>query len=603
MLLAAGMFAACSDSLEDGGAGQENGGAASMGEGYVKLAINTPSTSGISRADDGSADLEDGEDNEYNVENAIIAFFKAGSSVTDPETSAKFVKAYTFNKDELSVGASDETPQVTRKVFTLSEAPNVGADEQLYALVILNYDGTLVKFENKTLTVGKANITTNSTLADFQTAVDATVESLIGGAGKNKFTMTNAPLSDKTGAENMSSAKAHILVPVTVYKSESDANNAPASPIYVERAVAKVTLTGFGDDKTIAVKPKSGEETDDKVKLLGWVLNTTNKSTKLVRDVSGFKSAGGWLASDNSNNAARFAGTMAVNAQFTSESSNYYRIYWAEDGNYKYDATNVTDLETHFNVYYRGKMPASGGWNTNIVTTSADNACYCLENTMDFSKQLTYQTTGILIKAEYLAKFGDQDATTAQSFFVAKGEKHPEQEVGSVSAFVDYVMTKADEALDGDNKFSSAGLSIKSGLESGTYKDITEVFEFTATDTKLQAQQEAVKAVVGGAIQYYKDGVCYYDALIRHFQDATDKVSLPDGYADEKDYTLAQLGRYGVVRNNWYEVNISSISGPGSPDVDEPDPQDPDPDDKSEGYMNVSINILSWAKRTQDVDL
>lgn len=67
MLLAAGMFAACSDNLEDTGAGNAGGTTPVTGEGYVKVAINMPTTSGgMSRADDGSyVDLDDGLENEY----------------------------------------------------------------------------------------------------------------------------------------------------------------------------------------------------------------------------------------------------------------------------------------------------------------------------------------------------------------------------------------------------------------------------------------------------------------------------------------------------------------------------------------------------------
>ena len=68
-----------------------------------------------------------------------------------------------------------------------------------------------------------------------------------------------------------------------------------------------------------------------------------------------------------------------------------------------------------------------------------------------------------------------------------------------------------------------------------------------------------------------------------------------------ESYTDAKhLGRYGVVRNNWYEINITRISGPGLPEIEDPDP---DPDDGTEGFVKCAINVLSWARRTQNVEL
>ena len=58
------------------------------------------------------------------------------------------------------------------------------------------------------------------------------------------------------------------------------------------------------------------------------------------------------------------------------------------------------------------------------------------------------------------------------------------------------------------------------------------------------------------------------------------------------------LGRYGVLRNNWYDLKIGSIKTLGSP-VPLDYSADGTPDDELEGYINVKINIMSWAKRTQ----
>ena len=60
------------------------------------------------------------------------------------------------------------------------------------------------------------------------------------------------------------------------------------------------------------------------------------------------------------------------------------------------------------------------------------------------------------------------------------------------------------------------------------------------------------------------------------------------------------LGRYGVVRNNWYELQVSAIKNLGSPTI----PTAPEnPDDENQYYLTFKVNIHSWAKRVQNVIL
>lgn len=610
MLSATLIMAACSDSLDESTNTPVQGPV--VGEGYVKVAINMPTTSGNStRSNDseGGEDvtLEDGDPKEYNVENAILAFFKCNKTLdsgTTPETQATFVKAYALTKGDLGITGSTETPQVTEQVSVITEAPKVSDGEQLYVLAILNTNNDIVSVtDNGNLTVNKTELKEEAsspiTLSKLQGEITSTVDKFIG-SDKNQFTMTNAPLSDKAGVDsNIANAKAYTLVPVTVYDTKAQATAGNVAKIYVERVVAKVTLTTDSYKTTINV---SGDgNSGDQVQITGWCLNVTNNSTKLVRDVSGFKATDdGWLVSANENSPARFAGTRGINASFgVASESSYYRIYWAEDCNY----TSAT-LSEDFTTYSSMNAPATTAWN-GLSTSTASNACYCLENTMNYDQQIQNRTTGVLIKTNYLTKFPGETEASAKSFFICgtSSTKYPEAAIsGGSDAFVTYVMTEANKLItNNEYKIQEGGLSLQNNLASGTYTDITQVFTFTATDDQLTAQQNAVKTVVGSRISYYKDGEnYYYSSLIRHFQD-DEGVDIPtSGIASANDYTLKHLGRYGVVRNNWYEININSISGPGDPVI--PEPGD-DPDDTAEGYINCTINVLSWAKRSQNVDL
>lgn len=613
MLLAAGMFAACSDDLGD--AGDMGGNAPDATEGYVRVAIHTPTTTGsMTRAEDGSADLEDGTANEYKITDGVIAFFKAAKGETNPDANATFVSAYSLNG--LTVQGGDGQ-QVTEKVVTVSKAPKVDKEEQLYALVILNTPPVVVVVgaDDHSLTLGGTALTATSKLSDFTTALANQTLATYTGVNNDDFTMCNAPLSDIAGNNlavdnNAANAVARTLVPVTVYPTQNEAEGNEAARIYVERVVAKVTLKGFNyapSKYTKTVKNTAGVYAGDIVQLEGWTLNVTNKSTALVRNVSGFSTAG-WLAAATgtaTNVIGRFAGTTGIPADYAN--TNYYRIYWAEDGNYNKDDNAVAD---EFTVYSStaGEDDPQPTWNQNTadnnVEEEEDYALYCLENTMAADKQNEKQTTSVLLKTIYLTKFEGQAAASKQDFFVCGSSpvKYPASDIKideskTLPGILSFVTEKANAILDTD--LQPGDLSINQKAVAGTYdnKDgmtMKELFTLAETYTGKEADVWSAIWSQVGTIRYYKGAVSYYYATaIRHFND--NETFWKDG----ESYGIQHLGRYGVVRNNWYEVNISSISGPGEPEIPKPE----GPDDKAEGYIRAEINVLSWAKRSQGVDL
>ena len=535
MLLAAGMFAACSDNLEDAGAGNAGGTTPSTTEGYVRVAINMPTTSGgMSRVNDtgeeSSTDagddyvhLEDGVADEYKITDGLIVFFK-GTSVNangyDPDASATFESAY-----QLTLGQpqDDPTAQVTERVVTVSEAPmvNTANNEALYALVILNVPSIVtVNADTHGLTITKNGtptaLTSTSTLSAFKEALENQQLSTYIGSDKDDFTMLNAPLSTVAGsdASAMSNPAAKTLVPVTVYKTENEALSNEAARIYVERVVAKVTLTGFtysNSTYTKTVTDNNGAYEGDEVTLDGWLLNVTNKSTKLVRDVAGYKVAtetGSWLATATSatNNITRFAGTEVIPVNFEETPTNYYRIYWAEDGNY----SSVTNVDSEFNTYYTDQDPESGNvtpadtdWNTNTADNTSDEekdyALYCLENTMATSDQEQNQTTSVVLKTTYKTKFGNQTTASAQDFFLC-GEsplKYPaatDIATGNPNEYVKDIVTfvreSANEVLADGSKIGESDLTLKTA-DAGIYDsldDLKNLFTLTIeSDTKWNA--------------------------------------------------------------------------------------------------------------------
>lgn len=624
MLLAAGMFAACSDTLEDA-TGGTNTNTPATGEGYVKVAINMPTTSGaMTRADDddkntGSNDvvLDDGIANEYKVTDGAIVFFKTTSeeAAKNPDANATFVSAYKLG--ELTV-TMDPSTQVTERVATVTEAPMVDAtkNEALYALVFLNVPTTVVvDADAHTLTLNGTALTSTDKLEKFTTALSNQTLATYIGNSKDDFTMSNAPLSTEDGGDNTySTPAAKTLVPVTVYETQEAAEANDAARIYVERVVAKVTLKGFiySNSKYTKTVTSEGVYKGDIVQLDGWALNVTNKSTSLVRNVEGFKAStetNSWLAAATSpatNETSRFAGTQVIPIK---ESTNYYRIYWAKDGNYD-SATPATDFDTFYTGENGSITPSEPTWNENTsdnnTDVNKDYALYCLENTMDYDQQLNNRSTTVVLKTKYLTKFGNGEAT-AQNFFIcgANPTKYPDADVtvtspeqGTIDGICSYVIKAANEVLETGDQIDNDVLELNSSADAGTYNsvdDIKNLFKAAEGKSITDDQWNAIWNQVG-TIKYYKGGISYYydDIYVRHFNDSETP------WNDGEEYGIQHLGRYGVVRNNWYEVNVNSISGPGEPSIDQPDGED---NDDAEGYINCQINVLSWAKRSQSVDL
>ena len=124
---------------------------------------------------------------------------------------------------------------------------------------------------------------------------------------------------------------------------------------------------------------------------------------------------------------------------------------------------------------------------------------------------------------------------------------------------------------------------------------------------------KAVKSYFG-TINYFVKGIAYYQVLIQHFgNDLTpwnDGEGNPTSGGIAETYPVANrdanyLGRYGVLRNNWYNLTIKGVNAIGTPYIPDvtSDANKNNPDDQLKSYISVEINILSWAKRDQGVIL
>ena len=365
-------------------------------------------------------------------------------------------------------------------------------------------------------------------------------------------------------------------------KEKAEAGTSAAT-VYVERGVAKMTVANPG---TKTVKDKAtNTPTQSTVEFNNWALDITNKKTYAVHNIDGLSTdfPAIWTTS-------RFIGTNS-------------RVYWGKDPNYNLNNLNNTDNETDRQAEFNFINATSG------INKTFTESAYCLENTFNLANMYQGQTTRVIFKATYAPKnaTGESLAELDGTFYTignmttilkeADLKKAVDAAATSVlpGCTVDYANLKKEgsHVITLTDVKDSFGKVLEANKTYGTKKGAEIVKEI---NDRLGLKAGRPEEMVG--INTYFKGVTYYIARVKHFGDALTQWDSGESYGDNnKQY----LGRYGMLRNNWYELTVGNVYGPGYPGVPPVDPTLPD--DENEKYLSVSVKILSWAKRSQSVDL
>lgn len=300
--------------------------------------------------------------------------------------------------------------------------------------------------------------------------------------------------------------------------------------------------------------------TDAKFTFQGWELSVTNKSVRLYSDLVSY---------DNKTTGA------------------VYR----KDKNYEVgeQPTTPTELRAAFDYL---KNIDNTSEEIPEVTRASEASAYCLENTMEAKAQKLGFTTKVVVKAQYTPK----DITENTSYFSYAGKFYT----------LDALKTAYNNTTSGGLKtdlpiFLHKAKLMEDGVFNGADQDAKNKVVAELTAEKFTAKTGIIGRYC--AVRYYHESVCYYDVLIRHDKNVEQKMA---------------LGRWGVVRNNWYSISLQSVTGPGTPWI--PDPSDPDPtdptkpdpenptgpdidDDENDAYLSVKITINPWTFWTQEANL
>ena len=485
-----------------------------------------------------TGDPDFGEENEYTIENGQLMVVFA-----DKNGIAQVVKKPTLK----TASNNDEADKMIR----VTEPFNVPADEY-YVYVIANFDESAL-----------------SPIIEGQTDL------------KQVFSILDASKLSTTGAFLMTNETAPTETDLTEPGKDTEKNDAgkdETTPktlklisVSIERAVAKVTFAKNGSGNTGAADSQFEIKDDKDSKIASVQLNSVglinlNKKMYLVKG----------------NETATAPSGVSTS--------------WAYPIDPNYNAT--TDLTNNFS------NPSVGNddWKDVFATGTK---FYCPENTMVAAQQLNGVTTGVVYKATwtmeagypytkadkegsdfYSRRFaavlkvtsGTLDSKITDGIFTTAHTASGAEPEGTFFAYNDLVFKNKYAAIlykamdDATGNDSEIGGAVNTQFKNILYKEGST--ERTAAELEEQG------------IHTYLGGVCYYPVWIKHNPTETGNMA---------------QGKYGVVRNHWYELTVTGISNLGNsqPTYEDPD----DPDDPAVARIQVQANIKKWTRVYQNVEL
>ena len=621
------LFGACTSETVDVVAEPETGYGLIPGESsWLAVGIAMPGDP-ITRANE---DLDDGLATEYAVQTGTLYLFKGAN-----EDAATFFGSFPINTtfssetSDVEVGTSGigNITSTSQRIVQEIQNPDLGITDKLYAYVILNDEGNATGI---TATVG------TTTGAQFKLqqlkAIGIAAEAAgYGAMGAKGLVMTSVPIATVAGGES-TPADAEIITfseidKNAIYKTKEEATAATAATcIYVERAAAKVEVNvaenfGIVLDGNGKVAVPAADVT--------WALGNVNVAYYNTRQVDKT-----WLPYNNTEANPVLKYRMVGRTPFFASSHTpnpAYRTYFGKDINFDGKAGLINAELT--DAQYAQK---------------SGDVVYTYENTFDENSQTYANTTYVGVKA----KISDGD------FFTIQGQ--PNTMLKTNADIVAVVKTRLRDVIN--QSIAAINAKIRTSTDFPAGSEVTYDVTVTVTEGTLNAETgelpytvtlglanvkvdgaaataeqvaalEALAADNIGKVDNpanskllkYTGGISYYATRIQHFGD----VETPwDGPAEAyNNYDLvyplnatqtidgkttqygtsrasAWLGRWGVVRNNWYSLNLTQINGIGSP-VPEDFSGNGTPDDNppTSYFITAEVHILPWVKRTQDVEL
>lgn len=238
---------------------------------------------------------------------------------------------------------------------------------------------------------------------------------------------------------------------------------------------------------------------------------------------------------------------------------------------------------------------------TNVVfkaTIYADQACTTKLDLILFS--------GVYYKRDQFIPYilNRLNATDQLNYYIKTGTASEENEDGTLNTanYTQVSKDNVDYAKDTAHGTGIFKLVSKLGADTQLYQLVTENGKLVAKAVATSAFETALNSYFTNEWpSAYTGGASVYYVPVEHFE------GKDAGFNGNYDYTVTKDGQYGVVRNHWYQIEVSKVFrlgqgvfDPSNGSTEELIPSDPS---KETFGMAANINILSWKVVKQSVDL
>lgn len=560
---AALMMSACSS--DD--AGNEGGNPGAAGETQY-LAVNivnvgtTPTRAGI------EGDYENGTPNESKINKVRFYFFHSDDT--------PYILAGTTNPNVnyLEVNPVNLTPDPTE---------NNGIDKISDAILVIkgvdpSAPAKMVAIANPTSDLDNAK----KSLSDLQGKIEGSTFYTGTGADATNFVMSNSVYASEGNTVFANSISGHVKT------TDTEAKGAPVN-VYVERVAAKVRAN-------LSTEPTAKfEDGADK-----W--NNGKKGIKvgecLGKDI--YAVIDGWGLADENTKAYI---NKQIDATWTSTglgfgtslwtTGDYHRSFWETSVPVVKKAT-ATETNAVKNYDFEHFKTAFGNYMFTLPNTS-DAA---IDETKKINKYNGNTRTKFLVAAHLMYKNGETWTNAEVCSYKGidyLGVENLKKHIAFESGY--YVKDATSTSPAGYKRITAGDITFvkKDNIDDCLVvaalnnTDGKQYFMNTGTEAipnwKPVAVDEANNALGAVTAQVRTDGQTYYYKPISHL---------------DNDGTIAN---YGIVRNHLYDINVTGMSGFGSPVYEKTETIIPTVPEENNSYVAAKINVLQWRVVKQNVNL
>ena len=552
---AALMMSACSS---DDGNGSENPNIASEAQYLAVNIVNVgaaPTRAGI----EGS--YEDGTTNESKINKVRFYFFHS-------DDTPYILAGTTANWLEVNPVNLNDDATTDNGIQKVSDAILVikGIDPSAPAkMVAIANPTTVTELDNN-----------KKSLSELQGPIVGTTYYNGDGSSATDFVMSNSVYASESKTVFANSISGYVKT------TQSDAENAPVN-VYVERVAAKVRAN-------LSTDPSAKFE--DGASKWGAGKKGIKVGECLGHDI--YAVIDGWGLADENTQAY-------INKQITPSWTSAALGF----------GTNLWTTADYHRSFWETSVPFTTGgnavknYNFNHFTTALGDYMFTLPNTSNaiiattpaIDKYNNNTRTKFLIAAHLMYKNGS--TWTNAEVCTYKGIDYlGVDKLKDLIAFESgyYVSDATSTSPDGYKRITGADIKFvkKAGIDDclvvAALKDETKTY-YKNDGTEATPIWKTISATVANTAlgtetaQVRKNGMTYYYMPISHLG---------------SDNTIA---KYGIVRNHLYDINVTDMSGFGSPVNDSKEIIIPTVPVENKSYVAAKINVLQWRVVSQNVKL